>query len=236
MKSNTSAALASQIPQTALIMSNTTTPSTDTSSFVKLYRNAKERELYENMSEIYAIFVTVENLEKAYIRDAITATAYSQACTKLIAQFKAGLNLLGDSFDVQQFIKDYKIRCPAAERRLLVIGVPATVEHAASTGPSLNSAKHVAEAVQLFITLMDSVKLNMIAVDQIHPLLSDLMQSLNKLSTLPPDFEAKIKIKDWLITLNRMKASDELNESQVRQLLFDLEQSHSAFHRSLSEK
>ncbi len=203
---------------------------------VKLYRNAKEREIIESMGEIYAIFVAVENLEKAYIRDAITATEYTEACTKLIAQFKAGLNLLGTSIDIQQFIKDYKIRCPAAERRLLVIGVPATVEHSATSATAGNSAKHVAEAVQHFITLMDSVKLNMIAVDQIHPLLSDLMQALNKIPSLPPDFEGKTKTRDWLIALNRMKASDELEESQVRQLLFDLEQSHSAFHRSLSEK
>lgn len=33
----------------------------------------------------------------------------------------------------------------------------------------------------------------------------------------------KTKIKDWLISLNQMKASDELDATQVRQLLFDLE-------------
>jgi len=44
---------------------------------------------------------------------------------------------------------------------------------------------------------MDSLKLKMAAVDQIHPLLSDLMESLNKISSLPPDFEGKVKIKSW---------------------------------------
>lgn len=38
-----------------------------------------------------------------------------------------------------------------------------------------------------------------------------------------------------LITLNKMKASDEINEGQVRQLLFDLESSHTEFYRSLSK-
>ena len=33
----------------------------------------------------------------------------------------------------------------------------------------------------------------------------------------------KNKVKDWLIALNQMKASDELDPTQVRQLLFDLE-------------
>jgi ESCRT-I complex subunit VPS28 len=39
-----------------------------------------------------------------------------------------------------------------------------------------------------------------------------------------------------LVTLNKMKASDEINEEQVRQLMFDLETAHSTFYRSLSEK
>lgn len=44
---------------------------------------------------------------------------------------------------------------------------------------------------------MDSLKLNMVAVDQIHPLLSDLMQSLNRVPSLPADFQGKAKIRDW---------------------------------------
>ena len=39
----------------------------------------------------------------------------------------------------------------------------------------------------------------------------------------------KTKIKDWLISLNQMKASDELDATQVRQLLFDLERYLSIF-------
>ena len=39
-----------------------------------------------------------------------------------------------------------------------------------------------------------------------------------------------------LITLNRMKASEDLDQDQVRQLLFDLEGSYSAFYRSLSSE
>jgi len=80
---------------------------------------------------------------------------------------------------------------------------------------------------------MDSLKLNMVAVDQIHPLLSDLMQSLNKVTSLPPDYAGKAKIRDWLIALNKLKASDEIKEEEVRQLLFDLEAAHTEFYRGL---
>lgn len=204
---------------------------------VKLYSSNKEREQYENMADIYAIFVAMEGLEKAYIRDAVTADKYTPACAKLIAQFKTAMNLLGDSFSIQKFMSDYKMSFPAATRRLVHIGVPATIEH--STGSnnessSGSSAKHVAEAVQLFITLMDSLKLNMRAVDQIHPLLSDLMVALNQVSLLPADYDGKGKVREWLIVLNKMRAADELDEEQTRQILFDLENAHNAFYRSLS--
>jgi ESCRT-I complex subunit VPS28 len=43
---------------------------------VKLYNNTKEREMYENMADLYSIIKTVEHLEKAYIRDSISAAEY----------------------------------------------------------------------------------------------------------------------------------------------------------------
>jgi hypothetical protein len=58
----------------------------------------------------------------------------------------------------------------------MAIGVPATYEHNTTQSTGSDSAKHVAETVQIFITLMDSLKLQLVAVDQIHPLLSDLIQ------------------------------------------------------------
>lgn len=45
---------------------------------------------------------------------------------------------------------------------------------------SQGNAVSVAATVQHFITTMDTLKLNMIAVDQVYPLLSDLVQSLHK--------------------------------------------------------
>lgn len=122
--------------------------------------------------------------------------------------------------------------CPAAVNRLIVSGIPATVEHKGSSSDS-GTAVAVAECVQHFITAMDSLKLNMVAVDQVHPLLSDLLAALSRLPQLPPDFEGKVKARDWITRLNKMGAADELNEQQSRQLLFDLESSYNAFIQSL---
>lgn len=157
---------------------------------------------------------------------------YEADCLKLIAQFKTLTSSLPDSVD--RFVDAYNLDCPAALNRLLTSGVPATVEHrAASSSAAPSSAAVVAECVQHFITAMDSLKLNMVAVDQVHPLLADLSSSLAKLSLLPPDFEGKVKMKDWLARLSKMSAADELTEQQARQLHFDLESSYNSFMAAL---
>ena len=136
--------------------------------------------------------------------------------------------------------------------------MPATTEHAtvqsrtstASRNSSVASAsgapgqaqvntKHVVEAVQSFITLMDAVKINQVAVDQLHPMLADLLRTLNGIPQLeaavPGYADSKTRLKKWLIELNTMRASDELNSDQARQFLFDLETAHRTFYRAVSE-
>jgi predicted metalloendopeptidase len=97
---------------------------------------------------------------------------------------------------------DYDMDCPAAYKRLVEIGVPATIEHSVSSN---SSSKTIAETVQFFITLMDSLKLNVTAVDEIFPQLSDLMQTINRADLKNLLKKSKDKIKEWLITLNKMK-------------------------------
>ncbi|XP_074841663.1 vacuolar protein sorting-associated protein 28 homolog [Carettochelys insculpta] len=68
---------------------------------------------------------------------------------------------------------------------------------------------------------------------QIQPDLRQLMETMNRMSHLPPDFEGRQKVNQWLQTLSGMSASDELDDSQVRQMLFDLEFAYNAFNRFL---
>jgi len=202
---------------------------------VKLWNDKREREMYDNFAELYAIIKATEKLEKAYIRDIISASEYEAECQKLIAHFKTlSSTLKGAVPSIERFAEIYKMDCPAALNRLVTSGVPATVEHrAAAAASATTSASIVAECVQNFITAMDSLKLNMVAVDQVHPLLSDLSTSLNKLRLLPPDFEGKTKMKEWLSKLSKMEAADELTEQQARQLHFDLESSYNSFMAAL---
>eukprot|EP00127_Corallochytrium_limacisporum_P004960 Clim_evm34s195 gene=Clim_evmTU34s195 len=201
---------------------------------IKLHNSSYEREKYDNLADLYAILVALEHLERAYIKDSVTPDEYTPECKKLLAQYKTALNIVKDEAgQIQEFAADYGASCPAALSRV-GIGVPATVEHGGmGEAEQKQTAITVAESVQHFITIMDSLRLKMVAVDEIYPLLSDLLDSLNKL-TLPASFSDRAKITKWLSTLNGMNAVDELNDEQVRQLLFDLETAHSSFYKSLS--
>lgn len=82
---------------------------------------------------------------------------------------------------------------------------------------------------------MDSIKLNLVAVDQLHPLLGDLLQGIGKVKLHGSKYEWRDKLKDWLIKLNQMNAHDELKTADARQLMFDLESAHTAFYQCLSQ-
>ncbi|KAK9828516.1 hypothetical protein WJX72_000513 [[Myrmecia] bisecta] len=206
-------------------------------ALVRLYINKKERETYENYADLFAILKATEKLERAYVRDAISAKDYEPACEKLIGQFRTLWESLKDTVpDVQQFMANYNMQCPMAAKRLIQSGMPATIEHGKPrTQETSNSAVSIAETVQHFITAMDSIKLGMTAVDQLYPVLNDLMQTLNKVSQLPPDLSGKVRVKGWITKVHTMAASQELTEADARQLLFDLESAYNEFMTTIQQ-
>ena len=60
-----------------------------------------ERDLYESLAEIYSIIVTLDGLEKAYIKDVVTEAEYTETCTRLLKQYKSSL---GDDRVSQEFV------------------------------------------------------------------------------------------------------------------------------------
>ncbi|KAI1321439.1 hypothetical protein EDD11_005130 [Mortierella claussenii] len=211
--------------------SSRATPNINLDEEIRLTTNNRERAQMENMADLYSIIVVLEHLEMAYIRSAITHTQYTPECRNLIAQFRTASSLLGD-VDLENFMKEYNLDCPAAVKRIR-IGVPATVEFGdGGTSDEPNghrTAKYVAETVQSYITVVDLLRLGRTAVDEIHPNLAELMQSLNNVRSLPADFEGRAKVREWLIKLNSMRASEELTADEKRQLEFDLESNYTAF-------
>ena len=80
--------------------------------------------------------------------------------------------------------------------------MPATAEHRASTARGTeedreDEARIVAEATHCFIGVMDTVKLDMRAKDQVAPMVGDLLLALCKLGRLPADFEGTRSRARW---------------------------------------
>jgi ESCRT-I complex subunit VPS28 len=66
---------------------------------------------------------------------------------------------------------------------------------------------------------MDKLRLNIRANDELQPDIRDLYDVMNRLNLIPPDFEGKSRVQKWLHKFQSMNASQEIDESESRDLL-----------------
>lgn len=239
-------------PYAPTAYASTRRPTTNLDQEVKLHTTVKQRELYESLAEIHSIIVTLDYLEKGFLRDSISHGDYTQTCLRLIAQFNGILKndaVTKEFSSLDEFQKRYGVDYELGIARLKV-GIPVTVEQSignttesktVSNEPNpVNSdsskqirggAKAIAEVTGNFITCMDAVKLNFRAKDQLHPLLSELITSLNRVTG--NEFAGRGKLVQWLIILNKLKINEEITEEESRQLLFDLDSAYKEFYTGL---
>lgn len=125
--------------------------------------------------------------------------------------------------------------------QLILTGLPSTVTSTSHSAPTNNNSASshsnasgtlILEATQDFITFLDALKLQLLAKDQLHPLLSDVIQSVNKVTDR--DFEGRGKIVQWLIKLNQMKAMESLSEEEARELELDMNAAYQGFKATLN--
>lgn len=97
----------------------------------------KERGLIETLSEIYSIIITVDQVEKLYLKDVIeNENAYTVLTNKLLAQYNTLLSNNENDSDfkekfgnsITEFSEKYNIIAPNGVIRLEK-GIPMTVEH-----------------------------------------------------------------------------------------------------------
>lgn len=188
------------------------------------------------MADLYVIIKATQHLEKAYIRDNITSDEYTQSCERLIAQFKtteAALQNNNFFSNTKEFVGKYKMGCALAVERLLTAGVPATVMHAHSD-MGQGEAAIVAQVTQYFITAMDTLKLDQRAIDEIQPIMKDLMSMLGKATKTTKNMDLST-LQGWLVKLNQMRAAEELDEEEARQLQFELDAAYHNFVTALQQ-
>ncbi|POS88262.1 ESCRT-I complex subunit VPS28 [Erysiphe pulchra] len=205
---------------------------------VKLTDTRAERDLQDSLAEVFSIVVTLDQVEKAYIKDAIPESSYTEICDRLLKQYKAIMTdetVASEIVDLETFKNRWDIEVPRATERIR-IGLPSTVTappiNTIGTGSSNTNGTLILEATQDFITFLDALKLGLLAKDQLHPLLSDVIQSVNKVTN--KDFEGRGKIVKWLIVLNQMKATEEVNEDQARELELDMNSAYQGFKSTLN--
>jgi ESCRT-I complex subunit VPS28 len=56
---------------------------------VKLAESRAERDLQDSLAEVFSIIITLDELEKAYLKDAIQESDYTEICDRLLKQYKA---------------------------------------------------------------------------------------------------------------------------------------------------
>ena len=202
---------------------------------VRLYSSSQERHHIDEMADLFSIIKTVQALENAFVKDAVGDELYTKECKNLITKFKVQRNAI-KSFvpNIDRFMKDYNMDCKGARHRLLRLGVPATVEHGSAPQVGRQKSgndKHLFQAVQTFITTINTLQLDMRDVDQLHPTLSDLMNSLNKVEKLSADHMSRQKVKKWLEFLNQKPASYRLTDEESRQMQHDLQTAYDNWFR-----
>ncbi|MCJ1410802.1 Vacuolar protein-sorting-associated protein 28, partial [Ptychographa xylographoides] len=272
----------------------------------------RERELYESLAEIYSIIITIDGLERAYIKDSVTEAEYTDTCQRLLKQYSSTLSDEGVRtafIDLETFrrkwdwggwlgaegrgnavlkgesgkngIGEYRrsertgadesssstergMDCPRAIERIRT-GIPLTLAQpsnpsithphpgthanpqtaspataatttttttATAAAPNGSRSKAPSSALVLaatenFITFLDALKLSLLSKDQLHPLLSEVIQSLSRV--VDGDFVGRADIVKWLIRLNGMKANEELGEGEARELMFEMEGAYAGF-------
>lgn len=211
---------------------------------ISLSSSSKEHEINESC-RLYSIITTLEIVEKSYLKDNISNDDYTQIVSKLISQYTTILkqqDVSSKFISLEKFIETYQMNVSNAKNRL-DIGIPVTIEHSFTHSQSHqnsnlqtshsnnssngnNNSKLIVETTGNFITLMDALKLNYKAKDQLYPLLSDLITNLSKLSK-------DETLITWLIKLNKMNVLDELNEEDIRKFLFDLDNGYKEFYSSV---
>lgn len=197
---------------------------------MKLGSDRRERENIEECSDFYAIIKTTDLLEAAFAKGAISADDYTTEVSKLISSFEMQERALIAGrviTSAEAFMAEHGITAVRARLRLLQDKVPATAKHITSTHGADMAA--VIDTTTLFITVMDALKLGMLAKDQLYPEVKALQASLQKHVVLPPEHGAKVPINHWMSVLQGKAAADVLDDAAARQMSLDMDEAYGAF-------
>lgn len=68
---------------------------------MKLAESRPERDLQDSLAEIYSILITLDELERAYLKDCIDEANYTEICDRSLKHYKA---ILSDDAVARAFV------------------------------------------------------------------------------------------------------------------------------------
>lgn len=83
---------------------------------VKLTETRAERDLQESLAELFSIIVTIDELEKAFFKDAVPESDYTEICERSLKQYNSILKdeaVLRAFGDLDRFKQEWEVsrRC-----------------------------------------------------------------------------------------------------------------------------
>lgn len=80
---------------------------------MKLAESRAERDLQDSLAEVFSIIITLDQLERAYLKDAIPESDYTDTCDRLLKQYKAILadeSVAREFVDLETFKREWDVR------------------------------------------------------------------------------------------------------------------------------
>lgn len=190
-----------------------------------------DRQYIDYLADLFAIVVAIEQIEKASRRDLITSDEYTTTVRRLLDRYKSMVSALEDSRNpyfstIDDFFYTYCSRCPAALT---------TIRKGVVSTDAENSARFLApqalECGQLIVTLIDSLGLEGITMEQLNPNLTSLLHGMEKLGVKDKDFYKSLL--KWKVKLDGMHATDELDRRSAPQFSYELQDAYEKLRKYL---
>eukprot|EP00347_Sterkiella_histriomuscorum_P010777 403374957 len=181
---------------------------------------------------MYSIIKTIDYLEYAYITGKIKGPEYDSECKQLLHQFNLSQQAIQGFKGIDAFFQEYELmNCHDALSRIKAGKSGYNGEDADS-----NVRQRIFDITTKIISALDVVAMGITSVDQLTPYIRDIQMSLNNYPNLPQNFAGTGVIKKWIDILALKAATDELQENEIRQLKFDIDNVYNEFKVVLGMK
>ncbi|CDR94505.1 vacuolar sorting protein 28, putative [Babesia bigemina] len=208
----------------------------------------------DHAANIYSLLQALEHLEQAFVSGDASNEDYTQECTELLSLCHILEEATPNVF--AEFAAKHNLNCPLALNRLKKgsPGICSTSKPKAQArsevGRYFITLTHVSlqtyiifELSEHFITLLDALKLGSTHVEELFPILHELITCLDYVPTLDDKSSNSVnvvphldKLRVWCSRLENMPAHHALDANEIRQLTMEAEAAYSALKAFLRMK